>query len=75
MTDKAKIDSLSPEAKGWLHRTVVSMNDVGEYMDNPKLRKECIEAGVVSQLRSKCLEVSADINAIVYTEGYLAAFA
>lgn len=75
MSDKQKIDSLSEEAKGMLHHAVDSMNDVGEFIDNPKARQECIEAGLITQSPNGEIQVSAEINALVYTGGYLAAFA
>ena len=69
---KERLDSLSQEAKWWLHGAVDQINDVGEYIDNPKLRAECVAKGALEQLRGERIEVSAEVNQLVYSEGYLA---
>lgn len=70
---KQKLDALSLAAKAWLRRAADQMNDGVEYIDNPKARAECVAAGVLTQMRGKRIEISAEVNHIVYSEGYLAA--
>lgn len=73
---KERIDSLSTEAKQWLHHTAQQCNDPGAdgYIDDPKLRAECVAAGVIVQLRGKRIEIDGYVNNLVYSEGYLSQY-
>ncbi len=71
-----RLDTLSPKAKGWLHRTAQQLNDpdADGYIDNKECRKECADAGLIV-MSGRYLEIPGNINTLLYSGQYLAAFA
>lgn len=74
---KQRIDALSPEAKSWLHHFAQQINDseAGGFIDTPKLREECFAAGIVKDWGGGEFGLSGEANDMLYSDGYLAAFA
>lgn len=74
---KQKIDSLSVGAKTWLHNFAQQINDseADGFIDNPKLREECLAAGVVEDWGGGEFGLSGVANGLLYSDNYLAPFA
>lgn len=71
---KKRIDALTPEAKGWLHRACNQLADAGEYIDNTKAHAECEAAGLLETDDDNTIETADGVMGIVYSDNYLAAY-
>jgi hypothetical protein len=71
---KAKIDALTPETKGWLHRACNQLADCAEYIPNDAARSECVDAGLVAVFHDDSMEVGASVMGLVYSNNYLRDF-
>jgi hypothetical protein len=71
---RSRIDGLSTPTKVWLHSLAQQLNDsdADGYVDNVAARRECVAAGVVTQLSRKRVELSAEANDLLYSQQYLA---